>query len=108
MYVIPGTVLVGLGFRAAKSAAHCIDGPSAHIGGSPTAFGLPGIQVNPLEPSRKTTMRPCPSFSMIFADLAISGGPADIALSIFSCALLVPMTAACGLKCDRAWIPSLV
>src|SRR5262249_48124089 len=58
MYVIPGTVLVGLGFRAAKSAAHCMDGWSAHIGGSPTAFGLPGMQVNPFEPSRKTTVWP--------------------------------------------------
>lgn len=44
-------------------------------------FGLPGMQVKPLEPPRKTTICPFASFSMIFAD---RGGPADMARSIFA------------------------
>src|SRR5215475_2301657 len=82
---MPGTVFVGFGLRALKSAAHCIDGASAHIGGSPTTFGFPGMQVKPLVPSRTTTIFPCVSVSTIRADLAISGGPADIARAIFTC-----------------------
>src|SRR5262249_9451921 len=65
------------------SGHHCIDGPSAHIGGSPMTFGMPGMQVKPLDPSRKTTVCPWASLSMIFADWAISAGPADMARSIF-------------------------
>ena len=38
-------------------------------------FGLPGMQVRPLERLRKTTVCPCASLSMIFADPAIPGGP---------------------------------
>jgi len=35
MYVMPGTLFVGFGFRALKSAAHCIEGASMHTAGSP-------------------------------------------------------------------------
>jgi hypothetical protein len=34
MYVIPGVLFVGIGFRALKSAAHCMEGASMHTGGS--------------------------------------------------------------------------
>ncbi len=44
-----------LRFVSGKSAAHCIDSPSAHIGGSPMTSGLPGMHLNPLVPSRRTT-----------------------------------------------------
>jgi len=43
------------------------------------------MHVKPLLPSRSTTMLPCASLSMIFADFAMSAGPADIARAIFVC-----------------------
>ena len=57
----------------------------------------PGMQVKPLLPSRRTTVCPCASLSTIFADLAISGGPADMARSIFACtvSLVSGSTAEC-------------
>jgi hypothetical protein len=64
--------------------AHCIDAASAHIAGSPMTRGLPGMQVNPLLPSRSRTIFPCASVSTMRADFAISGGPADIARAIFA------------------------
>src|SRR5277367_7051817 len=63
IYVIPGTVFVGFGLWALKSAAHCIEAASAHIGGSPITFGLPGMQVNPFVPSRRTIIFPLTSVS---------------------------------------------
>lgn len=72
-------------------------------------FGLPGMQVKPLDPSRKTTVCPLASLSMIFADWAISAGPADMARSIFvSVVSLVsfPMARLAGL--DSARLPNLV
>jgi hypothetical protein len=56
-----------------------------HIAGSPTTFGFPGMQVKPLLPSRKITLLPCASVSMIRADSEMSSGPADIARAILSC-----------------------
>src|ERR1700726_1425438 len=82
--MMPGSVLVGLALCALKSADHCIAAASAHIGGSPTARGFPGIHVKPLFPSRSTTI-PCAFVSMILADFATPAGPADIALAIFVC-----------------------
>jgi hypothetical protein len=80
-------VLVGFGLCAAKSANHCIDGPSAHIAGWPITVGFPGMQVKPLDPSRKTTVCPCASLATIFANRVISGGPAEMARAI--CASVV-------------------
>src|ERR1700685_1709739 len=102
---MPGTVLVGLGLRAAKSAAHCNEALSAHIGGSPITFGLPGMQVKPLLPSRRTTVCPCASLSTISAALAISGGPADMARSIFACA--VSLASVSTPDCTRPASPPL-
>jgi len=48
MYMIPGTVLLGFGLCALKSAAHCMAAASAGMGGSPMTFRFPGIQVKPL------------------------------------------------------------
>jgi hypothetical protein len=84
IYVIPGTVFVGFGLCALKSAAHCIDAASAHIGGSPMTLGFPGMHVKPFVPSRKMATFPCASISTMRADLAISGGPADIARAILT------------------------
>lgn len=81
---MPGTVFVGFGFLALKSAAHCIDGPSAHMAGSPMTFGFPGMQVKSLVPSRRTMVLPCASVSMILADAATSAGPADMARAILA------------------------
>src|ERR1700693_4768969 len=65
--------------------ANCIDAAFATIGGSPTTFGLPGMHVKPLLPSRRVTLLPCGSVSMICADLEMLSGPADMARAIFSC-----------------------
>src|SRR5580704_12035652 len=81
---MPGCVFVGFGLCALKSAAHCIDAASAHIGGSPTTLGFPGMQVNPLLPSRSTTVLPCSSLSITRAWLVISMGPAERARAIFA------------------------
>jgi hypothetical protein len=82
--MMPGSVSVGFGLCALKSADHCIAAASAHIGGSPTARGFPGIQVKPLFPSRNATM-PRAFALIILADFAMSVGPADIARAIFAC-----------------------
>src|SRR5262249_17738 len=47
--------------------------------------GFPGMHVKPLFPSRRTTTFPCASVSTMRANLAISGGPADIARAILDC-----------------------
>ena len=85
MYVIPGTVLVGLGLWALASANHCNEAASTHMAGSPITLEFPGIQVKPLLPSRRTTVLPSASVSIIRADLAMSSGPADIARAILPC-----------------------
>src|SRR5580700_4515116 len=103
---MPGTVLVGLGLRALKSAAHCIDAASAHMGGSATTFGLPGIQVKPLLPSRSTTILPRASVSTILAELAISVGPADMARAIFTCAVSFAPSCECCTGRVRVYRPS--
>src|SRR5215831_21079175 len=108
---MPGTVLVGLGLRALKSAVHCIAATSAHIGGSPITVGSPGRQVNPLVPSRSTTTLPCGSLSMILAAVAISVGPADIARASLafrlSSASLVVATAVCPFTIDGKGITDI-
>src|SRR4029077_735701 len=86
MYVMPGTVLVGFGLCALKSANHCSEAASAHSGGSPTTLGFPGIQVNPLLPSRSTVILPWASVSTIRAKLVTAGGPAESARVILACA----------------------
>src|SRR5215831_20065010 len=85
MYVIPGTVFVGLGLCALASANHCNEAASTHMGGSPITSGLPGMQVKPLLPTRRTIVFPFASVSIILADRAMSSGPADIALAILAC-----------------------
>ena len=71
-------------------------------------FGLPGMQVKPLVPSRKTTRWPWASLSMIFAERAISGGPADMARSIFASVVsLVSIATAARLGFDSAQLPNL-
>src|ERR1700757_655767 len=55
------------------------------MGGSPITCGLPGMQVKPLLPSRRTIVFPVASLSIILADRAMSSGPADIALAILAC-----------------------
>ena len=82
--MIPGTVFVGFGLCTLKSANHCSDAASAHRAGSPTTLGFPGIQVNPLLPSRKTVVFPCSSVSTMRAPFTTSGGPADCARAIFA------------------------
>jgi hypothetical protein len=47
-------------------------------------FGLPGMHVNPLFPSRSTTVFPFEAVSTILADFATSAGPADIARAILA------------------------
>src|ERR1700678_2517355 len=91
--MMPGTVLDGFALCALKSADHCIAAASAHIGGSPTTRGFPGMQVKPLFPSRSTVV-PRPSVSTIRADFATSAGPADIALATFACAVSPEFVAA--------------
>jgi hypothetical protein len=61
-----------------------IEAASTHMGGSPTTLGLPGMHVKPLLPSRRITLLPCASVSMIRADSEMLSGPADIARAIFS------------------------
>jgi hypothetical protein len=56
IYVIPGIVFVGLGLCTLASANHRSEAASAHIGESPITSGLPGMQVKPLLPSRRTTV----------------------------------------------------
>src|SRR5271156_3231826 len=90
MYVTPGTVFVGLGLWALASANHCNEAASTHMGGCPTTFGLPGMQVKPLFPWRSTTVLPCASVSTILAERAISVGPADIARAILGCVACLP------------------
>jgi hypothetical protein len=51
------------------------------------------MQVNPLFPSRRTTILPCASVSTILAVLATSGGPADIARAILACVESPPLVA---------------
>src|SRR6516162_3387444 len=82
---MPGTVLVGFALCALASANHCSDAASTHIGGCPMTLGLPGMQVNPLLPSRRTTVFPLASLSTICADPAMLLGPADIARAILAC-----------------------
>src|SRR5262249_58790164 len=65
MYVIPGTVFVGLGLCALASANHCKEAASTHMGGSPIRLGLPGMQAKPFLPSRRTTGFPLPSGAMM-------------------------------------------
>jgi hypothetical protein len=47
-------------------------------------FGLPGMQVKPLFPSRRTTLSPSVSVLTILAALATLAGPADIARAILT------------------------
>ena len=63
MYAIPGTVLVGFGFPALTSANHCMATGSAHIGGSPIMFSLPGVQTHLFVPWRSTFLWPAKSVS---------------------------------------------
>src|ERR1700676_721646 len=62
-----------------------MEAASTHMGGSPTTFGLPGMHVKPLLPSRRITLLPCAYVSMIRADSEMLSGPADVARAIFSC-----------------------
>jgi len=61
-----GTVLVGLGSRALKSTAHCIEAASAHIGGRQLPLG-----------HTNKTAATLAQVSTIFADSATSSGQAD-------------------------------
>src|ERR1700722_18032400 len=54
------------------------------MGGSPITFGFPGMQVNPLSPSRRTVIFPSASMSATLADLAMVAGAADRARAIFT------------------------
>src|ERR1700675_5195995 len=86
-----------------------MEAASTHMGGSPTTLGLPGMHVKPLLPSRRITLLPCASVSMIRADPEMLSGPADIARAIFSCTVSpafadIPL----GEVCDSARLPSLI
>src|SRR5580658_7031460 len=87
-----------------------MDAASAHIAGSPMTFGLPGMHVKPLLPSRRTTVFPFESVSTILADFATSAGPADIARAILAC-VVSPATiverssAVCAPAVPRGFVP---
>src|ERR1700693_397673 len=81
-----------------------MEAASTHMGGSPTTFGLPGMHVKPLLPSRRISLLPCASVSMIRADAETFSGPADIARDIFSWVVSLAFAEVC----DSARLTSLI
>src|SRR5271155_5172593 len=102
---MPGAVLVGLGLCSAKSMNHCMDASSAHMAGSPTPVGSPGMQVNPLVPARRIVILPCASISATVAALATSGGAAESARAILVCVDSLDLESGDGSVCICAAAP---
>src|SRR5688572_32807284 len=89
MYITP-TVLAGGAFLPIQAIAHSPALASMHIGSGPGVTGLSGMQVQPLEPSRRVFIAPsAPAWTMA-ALPEMDSGAAAMALWIGSLWSMAP------------------
>src|SRR5580704_12056359 len=91
MYIVPGAVLVGLGFLSIASIIHCMPIGFMHIGGAPILFSSPGTQTHSFEPFASTIMLPSAAMSATVASFVTTSGPDRRALRILGSTALSPV-----------------